>query len=52
MFWKSNLGATPEIIRKIHDILLADRRMKWGRTAKVMGVSHISVVSILNDYFL
>ena len=42
--------STPETIEKIHDMVLADRRLKVREIVEVIGISHGSVVSILNDH--
>ena len=44
--------STAETIEKIHDMVLADRRLKVREIAEAMGISHGSVVSILNDHLL
>ncbi|QQP52895.1 Putative mariner transposase [Caligus rogercresseyi] len=42
--------ATPETIQKIHDMVLADRRLKVREIVEAIGISHGSVVSILKDH--
>lgn len=42
--------ATTETIERIHDVGLADRRLKSHEIAEGIGISHGSVVSISNDY--
>jgi histone-lysine N-methyltransferase SETMAR len=42
--------STPETIEKIHDMVLADRRLKVREIVEAIGISHGSVVSILNDH--
>lgn len=39
---------TPEIIDKIHEISLSDRRVKLSEPVEASGSSHHSVVSILH----
>ena len=41
---------TPETIEKIHDMVLSDRRFKVREIVEAIGISHGSVVSILNDH--
>jgi len=41
--------ATPEIIDKIHDIILTDRRVKVRELVEVAGISYGTVISILNN---
>lgn len=40
---------TPENVEKIHDMVLADRRVKVREIVDAIGISYGSVVSILND---
>lgn len=40
---------TDEIVKKIHDMILADRRMKMHEVAKAAGVSHKTAINILHD---
>ena len=42
--------STPETIEKIHDLVLADRRLKVREIVDIIGISHGSVVSILNEH--
>ena len=42
-------AATPEIIDKIHDIVLTDRRMKVRELVEATGISHDIVISILHE---
>jgi len=42
-------AATPEIIDKIHDIVLTDRRMKVRGLVEATGISHGIVISILHE---
>ena len=42
--------STPETIKKIHDMVLADRRLKVREIVEAIGISHGSVVSILSDH--
>lgn len=42
--------STSETIEKIHDMVLADRRLKVREIVEAIGISHGSVVSILNDH--
>jgi len=42
------LAATPEIIDKVHDIVLTDRRVK-RELVEVTGISHGTVISILHE---
>ncbi|CAH1966274.1 unnamed protein product [Acanthoscelides obtectus] len=41
---------TPETIEQIHDMVLADRRLKVREIVKAIGVSHGSMVSIMKDH--
>ncbi|CAH1953652.1 unnamed protein product [Acanthoscelides obtectus] len=41
---------TPETLEKIHDMVLPDRRLKKWKFVEEIGISHGSVVSILNDH--
>ena len=41
--------STPENFEKIHDMVLADRRVKVREIVDAIGISYGSVVSILND---
>ena len=40
---------TPENTKKIHDMVLADRRVKVREIVDAIGISYSSLVSILND---
>ena len=42
-------AATPEIIDKIHDIVLTDRRVKVHELVEATGISHDTVISILHE---
>ncbi|EGI61749.1 FLJ37770-like protein, partial [Acromyrmex echinatior] len=42
-------AATPEIIDKIHNIVLTDRRVKVRELAEATGISHGTVISILHE---
>ena len=42
-------AATPEIIYKIHDIVLTDRRVKVRELVEATGISHDTVISILYE---
>ena len=42
-------AATPEIIDKINDIVLTDRRMKVRELIEATGISHGTVISILHE---
>ncbi|KAG5343805.1 SETMR methyltransferase, partial [Acromyrmex heyeri] len=42
-------AATPEIIDKVHNIVLTDRRMKVRELVKARGISHGTVISILHE---
>jgi len=42
-------AATPEIIDKIHDIVLTDRRVKVRELIEATGISHGTVISILHE---
>ena len=41
--------ATPEIIDKIHDIVLTDRRVKVRELVEATVISHGTVISILHE---
>jgi len=41
--------ATPEIINKVHDIVLTNRRVKVRELVEVTGISHGTVISILHE---
>ena len=41
--------ATPEIIDKVHDIVLTDRRVKVREIVETTGISHGTVISILHE---
>ncbi|KAG5330332.1 GVQW3 protein, partial [Acromyrmex heyeri] len=41
--------ATPEIINKVHDIVLTDRRVKVRELVEATGISHGTVISILHE---
>ncbi|KAG5342896.1 SETMR methyltransferase, partial [Acromyrmex heyeri] len=43
-------AATPDIIDKVHDIVLTDRRMKVRELVKATGISHGTVISILYEH--
>ncbi|KAG5320800.1 SETMR methyltransferase, partial [Acromyrmex heyeri] len=45
-------AATPEIIDKVHDIVLTDRRVKVRELVEVTGISHGTVISILNETWI
>ena len=42
-------AATPEIIDKVHDIVLTDRRVKVLKLVEATGISHDTVISILQE---
>ena len=42
-------AATPEIIDKVHDIVLTDRRVKVRERVEATGISHGTVISILHE---
>ena len=42
-------AAKPEIIDKVHDIVLTDRRVKVRELVEVTGISHGTVISILHE---
>ena len=42
-------AATPEIIDKVHDIVLTDRRVKVRELIEATGISHGKVISILHE---
>jgi len=42
-------AATPEIIEKVHDIVLTDRRVKVRELVEATGISHGTVISILHE---
>jgi len=42
-------AATPEIIDKIHDIILTDQRVKVHELVEAAGISHGTVISILEQ---
>ncbi|KYM94005.1 hypothetical protein ALC62_15376, partial [Cyphomyrmex costatus] len=42
-------AATPEIIDKVHDIVLTDRRVKVRELVEATGISHGTVISILQE---
>ncbi|KAG5313929.1 SETMR methyltransferase, partial [Acromyrmex insinuator] len=42
-------AATPEIIDKVHDIVLTDRRVKVCELVEATGISHGTVISILHE---
>ncbi|XP_018307239.1 putative uncharacterized protein FLJ37770 [Mycetomoellerius zeteki] len=42
-------AATPEIIDKIHDIVLTDQRVKVRELVEATGISHGTVISILHE---
>ncbi|KAG5319135.1 GVQW3 protein, partial [Acromyrmex heyeri] len=42
-------AATPEIIDKVHDIVLTDRRVKVRELVETTGISHGTVISILHE---
>ncbi|KAG5323337.1 GVQW3 protein, partial [Acromyrmex heyeri] len=41
--------ATPEIIDKVHDIVLTDRRVKMRELVETTGISHGTVITILHE---
>ena len=41
--------AMPEIIDKVHDIVLTDRRVKVRELVEATGISHGTVISILHE---
>ena len=41
--------STPEIIDKIHDMVVTDRRVKVDELVDATGISHGSVISILHE---
>lgn len=43
-------GATPETNEKFYDMVLENRRLELYEIVKAMGISHSSVVSMLNDH--
>jgi len=45
----SNWAAVPEIIDKVHDIVLTDRQMKVREFVETTGISHGTVISILHE---
>ncbi|KAG5329647.1 SETMR methyltransferase, partial [Acromyrmex charruanus] len=42
-------AATPEIIDKVHDIVLTDQRVKVREVVEATGISHGTVISILHE---
>jgi len=42
-------AATPEIIDKVHDIVLTDRQVKVHELVEATGISHGTVISILHE---
>ena len=42
--------AMPETSEKIRNMVLADRRLKVRQIVEAIGISHVSVVSILKDH--
>ncbi|XP_018304737.1 uncharacterized protein [Mycetomoellerius zeteki] len=42
-------AVTPEIIDKIHDIVLTDRRVNMRELVEATGISHGTVISILHE---
>ena len=42
-------AATSEIIDKVHDIILTDRRVKVRELVEVTGISHGIMISILHE---
>ena len=42
-------AATPEIIDKVHDIVLIDRRVKEREFVEATGILHGTVISILHE---
>ena len=42
-------AAMPEIIDKVHDIVLTDRRVKVRELFEATGISHGTVISILQE---
>jgi len=42
-------AAVPEIIDKVHDIVLTDRQMKVRELVETTGISHGTVISILHE---
>ena len=42
-------AAMPEIIDKVHDIVLTDRRVKVRELVEATGISHSTVISILYE---
>ena len=42
-------AAMPEIIDKVHDIVLIDRRVKMRELVEATGISHGTVISILHE---
>ncbi|CAK1604048.1 unnamed protein product [Parnassius mnemosyne] len=42
--------SSPKTIKKIHDMVLADRRLKVQEIVEAVGISRGSVVSILNNH--
>jgi len=42
-------AATPEIIDKVHDIVLTNRRVKVHELVEATGISHGTVISILHE---
>ncbi|CAK1588256.1 unnamed protein product [Parnassius mnemosyne] len=42
--------SSPKTIKKIHDMVLADQRLKVQEIVEAVGISHGSKVSILNDH--
>ena len=44
-------AATLEIIEKVHDMILNDRRVKVREIVEVIGISHVTVVTILHQEY-
>ena len=41
--------ATPEIIEKVHDMILNNRRMKVWEIVEAMGIAHGMVITIFHE---
>ena len=42
-------GRTPEIIKKVHDMILNHRRVKVREIVEAVGISHGTVITILHE---
>lgn len=47
---RPNDVVTPEIVRKIHEIVLADNRLKIDEIVEKVGISHGSVSNVLHEH--